>query len=118
MNTHQRMLAGMTALAAVGLAVGCAGRPVAAPRPASLDGSPLKREVAFTCSNGTELSVRFFPAQGVAVLVREGQTTELQQAPSGSGFVYASRTTTIRGKGDDLTVEIGRMAPLQCKAKP
>ena len=54
----------------------------------------------------------------LSVLVRGGQTTELQQEPSGSGFVYASRTTTIRGKGDDLTVEIGRMAPLQCKAKP
>ena len=81
------------------------------------DNSPDDREVGFNCSNGPDLSVRFFPAQGVAVLVRNGETMELQQQPSGSGFVYSNGPTTIRGKGDDLTVEIGRMVPLQCKAK-
>lgn len=51
------------------------------------------------------------------MLVRNGETMELQQQPSGSGFVYSNGPTKIRGKGDDLTVEIGRMVPLQCKAK-
>lgn len=118
MDMRKTMAAHAAALVVAGLVAGCAATPVAADRPVTNDGSPQDREVAFTCSNGPDLSVRFFPAQGVAVLVRGGQTTELQQEPSGSGFVYASRTTTIRGKGDDLTVEIGRMAPLQCKAKP
>ena len=93
------------------LATACASKP-----PIN-DSSPDDREVAFTCSNGPDLSVRFFPAQGVAVLVRNGETMELQQQPSGSGFIYSNGPTTIRGKGDDLTVEIGRMVPLQCKAK-
>ncbi|MFN3311159.1 MAG: MliC family protein [Thermomonas sp.] len=118
MDMRKTMATHAAALAVAGLVVGCAATPVAADRPLTNDGSPQDRAVAFACSNGPDLSVRFFPAQGVAVLVRGGQTTELQQAPSGSGFVYANRTTTLRGKGDDLTVEIGRMAPLLCKAKP
>lgn len=86
-------------------------------RPPIDDGSANFREVAFTCANGPDVSVRFFPAQGVAVLVRNGATLELQQQPSGSGFIYSNGPTTIRGKGDELTVEIGRMVPLRCKAK-
>lgn len=101
----------IAATVATCLATACASKP-----PIN-DSSPDYREVAFTCSNGPDLSVRFFPAQGVAVLVRNGETMELQQQPSGSGFIYSNGPTTIRGKGDDLTVEIGRMVPLQCKAK-
>lgn len=81
------------------------------------DNSPNDRQVAFTCTRDESLSVKFFPAQGVAVLVRNSDSIELQQQPSGSGYIYSNGPITIRGKGDDLTVEIGRMAPLQCKAK-
>lgn len=86
--------------------------------PPSDDASTTVREVAFTCTNGPDLSVRFFPDQEIAVLVRNGETVELQQQPSASGFIYSSGPTTIRGKGEDLTVEIGRMVPLQCQARP
>lgn len=81
------------------------------------DDSPQDREVAFSCANGESLAVRFFPALGVAVLVRNRQTIELQQQPSGSGFIYSNGPNTIRGKGDGLTVEIGRMVPIQCKVR-
>ena len=105
------MKAIIAATIAACLASACASKP-----PID-DSSPDDREVGFTCSNGPDLSVRFFPAQGVAVLVRNGETMELQQQPSGSGFIYSNGPTTIRGKGNALTVEIGRMVPLQCKAK-
>lgn len=87
------------------------------PPPVTNDGSPDDREVAYTCSNGETIAVRFFPANGVAVLVRNGQTIELQQQPSGSGFAYSNGPNTVRGKGDELTVEIGRMVPLRCTAR-
>ena len=61
--------------------------------------------------------MRFFPQQGVAVLLRGGQTTELQQQPSGSGFVYSNGPITVRGKGDDLSLEIGHMVPIACRAR-
>ena len=77
--------------------------------------APMNR-VAFHCNNGEDIEVRFFPQQGVAVLVRNGKTMELQQQPSGSGFRYSNGPNTIRGKGNQLSVEIGRMVPLQCEA--
>lgn len=83
----------------------------------SNDNLPNEREVAFICDNGETLSVRFFTAEGIAVLVRNGKSIELQQQPSGSGFIYSNGPNAIRGKGNNLAVEIGRMAPIQCKAK-
>jgi len=74
------------------------------------------RTVAFACTSGDSVMVRFSDDQRVAVLVRNGEEMTLQQQPSASGFVYGSGPNTIRGKGDDLTVETGRAAPLECKA--
>lgn len=70
----------------------------------------------FKCSNGEQIEVRFFPAQGVGVLVRGGNAIELQQMPSASGYVYSNGPNTVRGKGNELTVEVGRMVPIQCVA--
>ena len=78
--------------------------------------APEVRNVAFQCSNGETLSVRFYPTEERAVLVRHGQEIALKQQPSGSGFIYSNGPNTIRGKGNALTVEIGRMVPLQCEA--
>jgi membrane-bound inhibitor of C-type lysozyme len=99
-------------IAAFVASIGCACTPMM-----TRDDSSNDREVAFSCANGESLSVRFLPAQGVAVLVRNGKTMELQQQSSGSGFIYSNGPNTIRGKGNDLTVEIGRMVPIQCKAR-
>ena len=78
---------------------------------------PARHDVDFVCDQGEKLSVRFFPQQGVAVLVRHGDTIELQQQPSGSGFMYSNGLNTIRGKGSALRVEIGRMRAIECEAK-
>ncbi|AEB86030.1 hypothetical protein ALDI51_13360 [Alicycliphilus denitrificans] len=75
------------------------------------------RNVSFTCTNGESISVVFSPANGTAILVRNGENIELKQQPSGSGFMYSNGPNTIRGKGNDLTVEIGRMVPLQCSSE-
>ena len=98
-------------IAAFVATIGCACTSTVTRDDASND-----REVAFSCANGESLSVRFLTAQAVAVLVRNGKSIELQQQPSGSGFIYSNGPNTIRGKGNDLTVEIGRMVPIQCKA--
>lgn len=78
---------------------------------------PADRDVAFLCANGESVSVRFSPATDTAILTRNGENIALQQQPSGSGFMYSNGPNTIRGKGDSLTIEIGRMVPIQCKAK-
>jgi membrane-bound inhibitor of C-type lysozyme len=55
---------------------------------------------------------------GVEIACRNVQSNaiELQQMPSASGFVYSNGPNTVRGKGNELTVEIGRMVPIQCVA--
>lgn len=72
--------------------------------------------VQYQCSTGDQVEMRFFPLQGVGVLVRHGATIELQQMPAASGFVYSNGPNTVRGKGDELVLEIGRMVPIRCTA--
>jgi membrane-bound inhibitor of C-type lysozyme len=74
-------------------------------------------EISFTCDRGNPVQVRFFQNKEVAILVRDGKAIELQQEPSGSGFNYSNGSTSIRGKGNDLMVIIGRMAPINCTAQ-
>lgn len=81
------------------------------------EASPTELRVPFTCVNGEELEVRFFPSRELAVLSRGGKTIELPQQISGSGFIYGNGQDTIRGKGNDLTVETGGMTSLHCKAR-
>lgn len=105
------MKALFAAMLGASLVSGCAWGPLAHDNPAQV------REIPYACSNGQSLTVRFFPEREIAVLVRNDASIELRQQPSGSGFIYGNGPNTIRGKGDDLTVEIGRMVPWQCKAK-
>jgi len=72
--------------------------------------------VAYRCARGESVRVTYFIDQERALLERNGTTIELQQKPSGSGIIYSNGPNTIRGKGKDLTLEIGRMAPIQCHA--
>ncbi len=84
----------------------------------SYQGEPTnERRVQYACTNGENIEMRFFPLQGVGVLVRHGQPMELQQQPAASGFIYTNGPNTVRGKGNDLTIEIGRMVPIQCQAR-
>lgn len=90
--------------------IGCAA---SSPQPKSTG----ERRVQFLCTNGEEVEMRFFPAQGVGVLVRNGKPMELQQQPAGSGFLYSNGPNTVRGKGDEIIIEIGRMVPLKCTGR-
>jgi membrane-bound inhibitor of C-type lysozyme len=96
-------------LLAAAATIGCTRAPRA-------DLEVTERRVRFTCVNGEEIEMRFFPREGVAVLVRHGRPIELQQQRSGSGFLYSNGPNTVRSKGNELTLEIGRMAPIACKA--
>lgn len=69
----------------------------------------------YQCDDGNSVEMRFFPLQGVGVLVRNGQPMELQQVPAASGFRYSNGPHTVRGKGSELIIEIGRMAPIRCE---
>ncbi len=72
--------------------------------------------VAYSCDRGMPIAVVFYPAEGRAELMRNDDVISLESVPVGSGFKYTSVQTTIRGKGDELILEVGRMAPITCKA--
>lgn len=61
--------------------------------------------------------VHFYPQQSRAVLIRDNQAIELRHEPAASGFLYSNVKVSIRGKGDRMSLEIGRMMPIACHAK-
>lgn len=74
--------------------------------------------VLYQCDQGLdEIEMRFFPQHGVAVLVLNGVTHELQEQRAASGIWYSNGLYTFRGKGNDGWLEIGRRAPINCQAK-
>ena len=73
------------------------------------------RQVKFACENGEEVELHF-KSPGIVVLLRNGETKELKQQPAASGFLYSKGHFSVRGKGDELSVEVGKMVPLECKA--
>lgn len=72
---------------------------------------------SFTCEDGKDIEVRFFPEQGIAVLIREGVNSELQEQRVASGFEYTGEGLAIRGKGEELMLTLGTAAPTRCTAK-
>lgn len=96
----------LTLAAALCLAA-CAGGRAPAPEPA-------ERRATYDCSNNETLELRFQTADRSALLVRKGGQVRLAAEPAGSGFRYASGPITVHGKGPDLLLEIGRMAPIRC----
>lgn len=108
-----RAIALATGLGA-GLA-GCGNTPLpTVPPPA-----PAEMRVAYVCDNGEQVSVRYFPQQGIAVLMRGGQNIELNGTSTPPGFTYSSGPTTLRVAPDRLTMQmnVGMMATANCKAR-
>jgi membrane-bound inhibitor of C-type lysozyme len=86
---------------------------------AAAAGLPVTQQTrtSFVCDNDETIEVRFFPEQGIAVLVRGGENIELNGEPVASGFAYSNGQTSIRGKGDELQMTVGMMATTTCTAK-
>lgn len=103
---------GITFVAPVILALllaGCAGNTRPEPDPV--------RKVLFQCENGESALVRFYTGEERADLLYDGQVIGLQQQRTASGFHYTNAGNGIRGKGDELLLEIGRRAPIRCQVK-
>ncbi len=96
------------------LLAGCA--PLASAPPARGAGEATGlRTVFYRCDDGERIEVRFFALQGVAVLVRDGRTLELQQVPAGSGFAYEGAAVRLQGQGEALTLSTPVMPSLACR---
>lgn len=74
--------------------------------------------VNYQCENAPPVSVTFFANEERAQLTQGENSFNLAQEVSASGFIYSNGRYTIRGKGDELTLEVGRMMPINCSAVP
>ena len=78
-----------------------------------------KIDAVFNCDGGLTLNVTFDndADPNTAVVTPEGKDPiTLPIAMSGSGYYYTNGHYGLRGKGDEAMWEIGRMAPINCKA--
>lgn len=110
----------LSGIAAALIVAGCqtSQPPPPPPPPPPPVPAPAEMRVAYSCSNGEQVAVRYFPQQGIGVLERGGQTVELQQQASPPGFLYVGAQTVLRVHEDRLrmTMTIGNMVATNCTA--
>jgi membrane-bound inhibitor of C-type lysozyme len=80
------------------------------------DSAELYTQVLFECVDNLPVTVRFYKRSERAVMIRNNDEIELKQIPTASGFSYTNGPYSIRGKGDDLVLNIGRMSGINCLA--
>ncbi|MBU2977105.1 MliC family protein [Alteromonas sp. C1M14] len=80
-------------------------------------GSAAIKQVEFDCERGQSLSVAYYIDRDIAIVKRANEEITLTQQPAASGFYYTNGPTTLRGKGDKITLTIGRMAAIDCLAR-
>lgn len=74
------------------------------------------RTVSYTCDRGPVLTIEY-KGDTARIVSPDGRGVVMPQRETGSGFWYQSATHGIRGKGDELSYTIGRMAPMTCRAR-
>lgn len=75
-----------------------------------------ERTVRYRCGNGPALVVAF-AGETARIVEGNGAGAELRQRPAASGFWYETGPRSLRGKGDEITYTVGRMAPIVCQAE-
>lgn len=106
------VLLGSGALATLMLS-GCASQPPAMQAfSASTDG----RSMQYACGNGEKVEMQFYPEQGRSVMRRSGWTVELPKQAAETGYAFSNGPTTVLGKGNELTIQIGHLAPIWCRS--
>jgi len=75
-----------------------------------------ERTVRYTCTNGPALVIAY-AGETARIVEGNGAGAELRQRPAASGFWYETGPRSLRGKGDEVTYTVGRMAPITCRAE-
>lgn len=107
------VLLGSGALATL-LLSGCASQsPALQAFSEPTDGSSMQ----YACGNGEKVEMQFYPEQGRSVLRRSGWTVELPKQAAETGYAFSNGPTTVLGKGNELTIQIGHLAPIWCRSR-
>ena len=95
------------------LMAGCASAP---PVMQSFGEPTDSGSMQFACGNGEKVEMQFYPEQGRSVLRRSGWTVELPKQVAETGYAFSNGPTTVLGKGNELTIQIGHLAPIWCRS--
>ncbi|BAO83723.1 glucan-binding domain protein, YG repeat [Serpentinimonas maccroryi] len=76
--------------------------------------TPMQR-AHFACADGLRVEWRYFPLQGVAVLVRAGRNHELHPPPGGSAGVFAQPGLEVQLGAESLRIHLGAGPSIDCQ---
>ncbi|WP_144318694.1 lysozyme inhibitor [Serpentinimonas raichei] len=71
----------------------------------------------YACADGQRVEWRYFPQQGVAVLVRAGRTHELHPPP-GRADTFAQPGLEVRLGASSLQIRLDQHPPIDCQRLP
>lgn len=109
----KKMVPLFSAALATLLLSGCASQP---PAPQAFGQPADTGSMQFACGNGEKVEMQFYPEQGRSVLRRSGWTVELPKRAAEAGYAYSNGPTTVLGKGNEMTIQIGHLAPIWCRS--
>ena len=92
---------------------GCASQP---PAMQAFTEPADRGSMQFACGNGEKVEMQFYPDEGKGVLLRSGWTVDLPKQAAETGYAYSNGPTTVLGKGNELTIQIGHLAPIWCRS--
>lgn len=104
------------------LAAGVAARGAAAVAAAVPAGPPPgMRPTPMTltrlaCADGSTPTLRYFPEQGIAILMPDDVGNELQMEPVAAGVRYAGADLVVTGEGTSYTIARAGAEPIACTA--
>ncbi len=96
------------AAAATAAAVPAGPPPGMAPTPMVL--------TQLACADGTTRTLRYFPEQGIAILMPDDVGKELQMEPVAAGVRYAGADLVVTGEGTSYTIARAGAEPVTCTA--
>lgn len=112
----KHLLTSLSLLVAAGWLSACASTPSESLVPDNNSQATIN-SIHYHCEQGFEpLEMRYYPYQDKAELVLNTEVIELPQQRAASGFWYSNGQYTVRGKGNELWLEIGRRVPIECEA--
>lgn len=104
------------------LAAGVAARGAAAVAAAVPAGPPPGMRpvpmtlTALACEDGSTRTLRYFPEQGIAILMPDDVGKELQMEPVAAGVRYAGADLVVTGEGTRYMIARAGAEPIACTA--
>lgn len=96
------------------IAAGVAARQAPAAAPTETASGP-GRFLRFACTDGSEVELRYTPLETVAVLRKDGTTTELDEIELKAGFVHVGSDSAVADAGTVIGVERPGAGPVDCQ---